>query len=71
MYRCANGVQMCSICTSKTLVFCRKLKLNTSDYGLRVMLVGHSPTVDRDWPILAELLFCFMYLANEVDEALS
>lgn len=35
------------------------------------MLVGHSPTVDRDWPILAELLFCFMYLADEVDEALS
>lgn len=29
------------------------------------------PTVDRDRPILAELLLCFMYLANEIDEALS
>lgn len=36
-----------------------------------VVLVGPLPTVDRDRPILAELLFCFMYLANEIDEALS
>lgn len=36
-----------------------------------IMPVGHLPTVDRDRPILAKLLFCFMYLANEIDEALS
>lgn len=36
-----------------------------------VTLTEHLPTVDRDRPILAELLFCFMYLANEIDKALS
>lgn len=36
-----------------------------------VILVDHLPTVDRDRPILAKLLFRFMYLANEIDEALS
>lgn len=34
-------------------------------------LIDHSPTVDWDRPVLAKLLFCFMYLANEIDEALS
>lgn len=32
---------------------------------------GHLPTVDRDRAILAELLFCFMYLADEINEPLS
>ena len=27
--------------------------------------------MDRDWPILAKLLFRFMDLANEIDEALA
>lgn len=31
--------------------------------------VGCLPTVDRDRSILAELLFCFMDLADEVDES--
>lgn len=47
-----------------------------SSYNTQLMvwcliLIGHLPTVDRDRTILAELLFCFMYLANEVDETLS
>lgn len=29
-----------------------------------------SPTVDRDGPVLAELLLGFMHLTDEVDEAL-
>lgn len=35
------------------------------------MLLDHSPTMDWDGTILAELLFCFMYLANEINETLS
>lgn len=27
--------------------------------------------MDRDRPVLAKLLFCFMYLANKIDETLS
>lgn len=34
-------------------------------------IVVHLPTVDWDRPILTKLLFCFMNLANEVDETLS
>ena len=36
-----------------------------------VMVVDHLPTMDWDRPILAKLLFCFMYLANEINEAFS
>lgn len=36
-----------------------------------ITLVAHLPTVNRDGTVLAELLFCFMYLADEVDESLS
>lgn len=36
-----------------------------------VLALGCLPTVDRDGSILAKLLFCFMYLTDEVDEAFS
>lgn len=36
-----------------------------------IFALGCLPTVDRDRSILAKLLFCFMYLTDEVDEAFS
>lgn len=40
-------------------------------YRWHITLDHHLPTVDWDGSVLAELLFCFMYLANEINEALS
>lgn len=55
-------IHVCEFCYAKV-----KLHSRSSC----VLLIDSLPTVDRDGTVLAELLFCFMYLANEIDETLS
>lgn len=43
----------------------------TGTFSASISAAGCLPTVDRDRSILAKLLFCFMDLADEVDESFS
>lgn len=66
-----NNAPLCSFNMCVDIYHLQLKSYFAGDIVRCVIPVDHLPTVDRNRPILAELLFCFMYLANEIDEALS